>query len=161
MVLNFSLVCFGKFKHLNKTHLFRLIGHNKNNLSRDKNENVFNYSKNNIVIELKKLVQKIDNREYKNLEKELATRISKKFYIVDVNFQYIKLYLSNYNLRESRIFYFLKNIFFFLNYNILNKNLNFLKLNQIMSNKNIKNDLKEFTKNFVLSNNKKNKNLCI
>ena len=29
LVLNLTLVCFGKFKHLNKTHLFRLIGHEK------------------------------------------------------------------------------------------------------------------------------------
>ena len=149
LVLNLTLVCFGKFKHLNKTHLFRLIGHEKNNLSKNKNKNAFNYSKNNIVLELKKLIQKIDKKEYKNLDKELANCIGKTFSIKEINYKYIKIYLSRFNFKESRIFYFLKKILLLIKINIEHKNSYFLTLNDIMLNKKINSDIKVFIENFI------------
>ena len=154
LVLNFSLVCFGKFKNLNKTHLFRLIGHEKNNLSKNKNINLLNYSKNNIIFELKKLIQKQDNTVYKNFEKEFTPLVDKKVSIIGLNFNYIKLYFLRYNFKESRIFYYLKKILFFLNDRKISKNLYYLNYNQIIKNRNISNDIKIFTRNFILSKNK-------
>jgi len=147
-VLNFSLVCFGKFKTKKMTYLFRLIGHARNNLNKNKNQNKINISIKNNIIDLKKIIQKIDNKIYPKFEQDFYPIIKKKCATNKFRPSYIKLFLLKYDFKKSKLYYYLKSNLKFLNNNYTNKNLTFLNKNQIMKNNSFSKDIREFIKFF-------------
>ena len=146
MVLNVSLVCYGKFKNLQKTHLFRLIGHETNNISKNSTEELLHISKKNMILYLEKLILKIDNKNHINLREEFS-KLFKKWQISKKNIQGINFTIKKYNFKESRIFYYLCKYLFISTLKPIDQNIQFLTKEQILNNISISKDIKIFIRN--------------
>ncbi|MDC1078661.1 TIGR00180 family glycosyltransferase [Candidatus Pelagibacter sp.] len=149
LVLNLSLVCFGKFKSTSMTYMFRKIGHSRTNLNKNKNKNLLDISRKNMTLELKKIIQKIDNKTYPNFEKEFSTILEKKFPIIGFRFSSIKHKLLNWTFEQSKINYYFRKYLNFLNYDKNNKTAFFLDQNKIKENKYISKEIKKFTNLYI------------